>query len=335
MYKPADDIGTNGRAGDARGEVAVSVIFVSYNTRELTLNAVESIYGSIVDPTLTVEVIVVDNDSRDGSAEAVERRFPAARVVRSGGNIGFGRGNNLGAEAARGTMLLLLNTDTIVRRGAIEALYDTFRRDPRCGVAGARLENSDGSYQQSVILLPTVWRTFCTFFWLELFSGRIPIFAGSFARYHDPDTEQEVEVAHGAALMIRRELFERTGGFDPDYFMYFEECDLCRRVADLGMTVRFVPGARVLHLEGQSSRERPGWIYRLMRESRMVFFRKHGGPVERVLVTAIVHVGYAARILLYGIAGVAAPRLRRLGRNILFSYIDTVPVFASGRSNQA
>jgi len=311
-------------SGDGPGVTPhVSVILVSFNTRELTLATIDSLYASIVDPGFGIEVIVVDNASHDGSADAVAERFPEVGLIRSRENLGFGRGNNLGARNAKGRALLLLNTDTIVRRGAVEALYEALYREPRCGVVGAYLENPDGSYQNSVLLLPTVWRTFCTFFWLEQFAGRIPAFGGMFDRRPPGDTERTVEAVYGAALMIRRDLFEALGGFDPAYFMYFEESDLCRRVGERGYLVRSVPSARIVHLEGQSSRERPGWIYHAMRVSRMIYVRKHLSFFARVAVSLIVHVGYAVRIVVYPIAGIFVPRLGRIGRNIVNSYLPS------------
>lgn len=307
----------------------VSVILVSFNTRELTLATIDSLYASVVDPEFRVEVIVADNASHDGSASAVAEQFPQVTLIRSQENLGFGRGNNLGARSARGRALLLLNTDTIVGRGAVEAMYESLYRDSGCGVVGAYLENPDGSYQNSVLLLPTVWRTFCTFFWLEQFSGWIPAFGGMFDRRTPGDTERTVEAVHGAALMIRRDLFERLGGFDPAYFMYFEECDLCRRVADEGAEIRSVPSARIVHLEGQSSRERPGWIYHAMRVSRMIYVRKHLSFVAGLAVPVIVGVGYALRIILYSIAGIVVPRLGRIARNIVNSYLPSGRIISS------
>ncbi len=134
---------------------------VNYNTRELTLEAIASIFSSLLDPAFRVEVIVVDNASADGSAEAIDLRFPDVRVIRSPENLGFGRGNNLGAASAVGDALFLLNTDTIVRPGAIETLYHALYAEPRRGIVGPFLENRDGSYQTSMTSFPSVWRTFC------------------------------------------------------------------------------------------------------------------------------------------------------------------------------
>lgn len=294
---------------------------VNYNTKDLTLDAVTSVFSSVQDPDFVVEVIVVDNASVDGSAEAIRARFPDICVVRSEENIGFGRGNNLGATHATGNALFLLNTDTIVRPGAIETLYRSLNTSAKRGIVGPFLENPDGSYQCSMISFPTVWRTFCTFFWLDRIFPRIPLFADGQMTHADPLKEHDVDVINGAAMMIRRELYEKIEGFDPEYFMYYEESDLCKRVAELGYQARYTPSARVLHLISQSSRSHPWWFHHILRRSRMIYARKHMTPAERFAMASIVHAAYALRIVVYPFIGLVNPRFRMMGLNMLKSYI--------------
>jgi GT2 family glycosyltransferase len=313
----------------------VSVVLVSFNTRELTLEAIESVFGSILDPQFRVEVIVVDNDSQDGSADAIESRFPAVRVIRSDENLGFGRGNNLGVHYATGQAILLLNTDTIVRPGAVECLYGELFSAPDRGVVGPFLENPDGSYQCSMLSFPTVWRTFCTYFWLDRVFPSIPLFADASMVHADPHAELDVDVINGAALMIRADVFRQVGGFDPEYFMYFEESDLCKRVAGAGYRSRYIPRARVLHFISQSSRSRPWWFHHIIRQSRMIYARKHMTPAARFGMAVIVHSGYALRIPLYTVIGLIKPRFKMMGRNMFKSYFHVDPPFAPRKNFNA
>lgn len=301
----------------------VSVIFVSYNTRELTLQSIASVFGSLVDLDFSVEIIVVDNASNDDSAGAVRQRFPAVKVIEAGGNIGFGRGNNLGAESAAGKALLLLNTDTIVQQGAIEKMFKTLNENPQHGVVGALLLNQDGSYQDCILNYPTAWRTFCDYFWLNRLSQWIPMFSGQFAPkpIHGFGKQHPVQAVHGAALMIPATLFRLLEGFDPAYFMYFEECDLCKRVADSGYSIIHQPDARVIHLISQSSRTNPWWFYRVTRQSRRIFARKHLTLPGRILMEVFVHLGNVLRALFYPIAGVVHPTAAATGKNIANSYL--------------
>jgi GT2 family glycosyltransferase len=316
------NVTTAGNDTISRPDVDVSVVMVSYNTRALTLEAIASVYRSLQDPDFRVEVIVVDNASADGSADAIEERFPGVMVIRSDENLGFGRGNNLGAARAAGRAIHFLNTDTIVHTGAIELLYRALFDRERRGVVGPFLENPDGSYQCSMISYPSVWRTFCDFFWLDQLLPRSPLFADEFMSHADPTVEREVDAIQGATMMIRRDLFGEIGGFDPDFFMYYEEVDLCRRVAINGYTSYYLPSARVTHLVNRSSEKAPpGWYYSVHRKSRMVYARKHLKPASRAAISAIMHTGYAVRIVLYHIVGLARPRFRTLGHRMLQSYL--------------
>ncbi len=311
-----------------QSSIQASVVMVSFNTRDLTLEAIESVFASVLDPDFRLEVIVVDNNSQDGSAEAIECRFPQVRVIRSGENLGFGRGNNLGVHYATGEALLLLNTDTIVRPGAIERLHQELYREGDRGVVGPFLQNPDGSYQCSMLSFPTVWRTFCTYFWLDRVFPRIPLFADAFMVHADPNQERDVEVINGAALMIRADVFRQVGGFDPEYFMYFEESDLCKRVAGLGFRSRYIPNAKVLHFISQSSRTRPWWFHHIIRQSRMIYARKHMSSAARLGMAIIVHSAYALRIPLYSVLGLIKPRFKVMGRNMFKSYFHVDPPFA-------
>ncbi len=307
---------------------------VNYNTKDLTMEAVQSVFSSVQDPSFAVEVIVVDNDSADGSADAIAARFQNVRVIRSPENVGFGRGNNLGATFATGEALFLLNTDTIVRPGAIEHLYHRLFENDARGIVGPFLENPDGSYQCSMLSFPTVWRTFCVFFWLDRLFPRVPLFADGMMTHVDPLAEHAVDVINGAAMMIRRDLFEKIGGFDPEYFMYYEESDLCMRVAKLGCVAYYSPGARVLHLISQSSRTHPWWFYHILRRSRMIYARKHMTPLQRVAMATVVHAAYAFRIVIYPFIGLVKPRFKMMGRNILKSYLRfDAPYFPRKNAN--
>lgn len=297
----------------------VSVVFVSFRTRELTLASIDAVIASLREDPIECEIILVENAGGDGTVHAVVERFPDVRVVDLDENVGFGRGNNRGARIARGDLLFFLNTDTEIRPGSIQAMVRRLDREPGWGALGARLVNPDGSAQPSILTLPTVWRIFCEFFWLDRLGIRR--FAGPYDSRVDPSKPGVIEAANGAALMVRRELFERIGGFDPDFFMYYEECDLCRRIRREGAEVGYEPEAVVMHHVGASSSDRPWWFFRIMRSSRRIYGRKHFNRLERVVVDAIVSIGYLMRIILFSIVGIVNPRLRRLGRTMFLSYV--------------
>jgi GT2 family glycosyltransferase len=294
-------------------------VIVTYNSAGTIDRALASIRPAHESGEL--ECVVVDNASADASAEALEERFPDIKIIRSKENIGFGRGNNLGATYAEGDALFLLNTDTIVRPGSIERLHAKLFEDDRRGIVGPFLQNPDGSYQCSMLSFPTVWRTFCVFFWLDRLFPRTPLFADGMMTHVDPYAEHDVDVINGAAMMIRRDLYNTIGGFDPEYFMYYEESDLCMRVAKLGYTAHYTPNANVLHLLNQSSRTHPWWFHHILRRSRMIYARKHMSPLQRAAMSAVVHAAYAFRLIVYPCIGLIKPRFRSMWLNILKSYL--------------
>ena len=190
----------------------VSIILVSYNTSRLTQAAINAIYQSRTDTELTVEIIVVDNGSQDDTVKAITKNFPEVKLISVDKNLGFGGGNNVGAQYAKGDILFFLNTDTEIHTGGIEALVSYMMAHPEVGVAAAMLENPDESIQPSILRFPTVWRIFCEFFWLDRVGLRL--FNGTLDKSADPSKEQRIEVAHGAAFMIYRNLYEQVTGFD-------------------------------------------------------------------------------------------------------------------------
>lgn len=305
------------------------MILVSFNTRELTLVALRELYREIERLPFEVEVILVDNRSLDGSLEAVAGQYPEVILVPVDENLGFGRGNNRALPHATGDYLFFLNTDTEIREGGLYELVRLMEREKGVGACGARLENPDGSDQNSILLVPRLWRIFCTFFWLD--RTGVQFFSGDSLVGVPRDEPREIEVAHGAALMVRRALFESLGGFDPAFFMYYEESDLCTRIREEGFSIHYVPTARVMHHVSASSSSRPWWLFRAMRVSRMTYARKHFSPLVRPVISLIVHSGYALRIVLYMLIGIANPRVRDLGRQMFRSYIDrSGPVLARG-----
>ena len=215
------------------GKAALSILVVSYNTRELTLACLESVYAQTTD--LDFEVIVVDNASEDGSAKSIADAFPQVKVIESVENLGFARANNLAARSASGEYLLLLNSDTVVLDRAINRILNFARVRPEAGIVGGRTVFADGSLNASSCHgRQTPWGLFC------LGTGLAAVFRGS--RWFDPeslgswqrDTVAEVDAVSGCFLLIRRELWEKLGGFDESFFMYGEDMDLCLRAGIRG-----------------------------------------------------------------------------------------------------
>ena len=230
----------------------LTVIIVSYNTRELTIKAVETLLETT--KRTTMHVVVIDNDSKDGSAEAIEAKFPQVEVIQSGANLGFAKANNVVAENARTDWLLLLNPDTETHAGAIDNLMDFARAHPKAGIYGGRTVFPDGSLNPSSCWNQiTPWSAFCRAVGLTTALPNSAVFNPEAIGGWKRDSIREVDIVVGCFLMIPRKLWNELGGFDLRYFMYGEEADLCLRAKKLGYQPMITPDATIMHLVGAAS----------------------------------------------------------------------------------
>ncbi len=274
---------------------SISVIIVNWNTKDLLAEAIQSVMDTA--GKLSVEIIVVDNGSTDGSQSMLRSRYPLARLVQNSNNTGFARANNQGAALARGEYLLLLNSDAALYRGALQALLEVLEAHPKAGLVGAHLRNADGSFQASYTPFPTLWREFLILSGLGrfLFGGHYPSRGPEESR-----GPQKVDYIEGACMLIRKEAYRQTGGLDEGYFMYAEEVDLCYTLQKQGWEVWYQPAARVLHHGGGSSRsrrtEREGDLY----QSRVRFFRKNYGDLAAEALKAQI---YLLTLIKWGVHG--------------------------------
>jgi GT2 family glycosyltransferase len=243
--------------------VDVSILIVSFNTREMTLDAISSVVRETRD--VAFEIIVVDNNSADGSADAIAAHPAAPKVIALSDNIGFGRANNLAAEHATGDYVLLLNPDTIVRDRAIDRLVGFARENKRALIWGGRTVFADGSLNpascwQRITLLNLIARATG----LAGIFPNSPIFNpeayGGWAR----DTVREVDIVSGCFLLIPRSIWMALGGFDPQFFMYGEEADLCLRARRIGARPLLNPHATIVHFGGASEKTRAGKMVKLL-----------------------------------------------------------------------
>lgn len=251
----------------------LTVIMVSYNTRDLTLRAVETLLENAGE--VVMEVIVWDNASRDGSAEAIAERFPQVQLVAYEENIGFAAANNRAAQRARGELLLLLNPDTETHPKAIERLHSFAKQYTAAGIVGGKTLYPDGSLNPtSCWNRITIWSLFCAATALSrLFPGSClfnPEAIGCWRR----DSERNVDIVTGCFLMVRRVLWDKLGGFDERYFMYGEDADLCLRAGRLGYKPRITPEAQIMHMVGASTTLHQHKIAAVMK-ARATLVRQH------------------------------------------------------------
>jgi GT2 family glycosyltransferase len=223
----------------------LSIVIVNWNVRDLLRSCLKSIENSESD-NLSVETIVVDCQSTDGSIAMIQHEFPWVRLIEAGGNVGFSTGNNLGIESSGGGFVLLLNPDTVLYVGALNTLVNYLETHADVGVVGPKLLNEDGTTQSSRRRFPTLASGIFESTWLE---GLAPRKVLSRYYYQDVDDSEitEVDWVTGAALVVRREVIDKVGVFDPGFFMYSEEVDWQRRIKSAGWRITYLPQAQVVH----------------------------------------------------------------------------------------
>lgn len=225
----------------------LSIIIVNYNTKNFLRQCLKSL-----DPDK--EIIVVDNNSSDGSPVMVAKEFPQIKLIKNKENLGFAKANNIGIRKSSGRYILFLNPDTIVQKNTLKTMIKFMDENPKVGAATCRVELVDGQLDQACHRgFPTAGNAFCYFSGLGKLFPKSKIFAGYSLTYLPLDKIHEIDAAAGAFLIVRREVGESLNWFDEDYFWYGEDLDFCYRLKQKGWQIMFVPTTKIIHYKGVAS----------------------------------------------------------------------------------
>ena len=270
----------------------LSVVFLSYNTRDLTEQALRTVLDAA--EGMEVEIFVVDNASHDGSADMVAEKFPAVKLLRNEDNVGFAAGNNVALRQVVGEYVLIINTDTIVRRDTLRALAGFLDEHPEVGACGCKILDPDGTLQlDSRRGFPSPMAAFCKMSGLSRLFPDHP----SISRYHmtylDPEQTAEVEVLSGSCMMVRKAAMDQVGLLDEDYFMYGEDIDWCYRIHKAGWKIFYVPTTEIIHFRGESGRGAPLRILYRKSQAMSIFVNKHMTRRFRFFPLWLLQVGIA------------------------------------------
>ncbi len=276
----------------------LGIVIVSYNTCQLTLDCLESVYAALDKESLDARVCVVDIASADDSVAQIEARYPQVALIRSDENLGFAGGTNLGLGRLTEREpvprhILLLNPDTLVQAQALSRMVAFLDQRSEVGAVGAQLAYGDGSFQHGAFRFPNLWMAIFDFWPINhrLLNSRLN---GRYPRgLYEAGEPFLIDHPLGAALMIRRATLEQVGTLDEGYFMYCEEIDWCMRAKRLGWGIYCVPLARITHLEGQSTRQFRERMFIALWRSRFRLFAKHYSATYQALVRLIVRGGLA------------------------------------------
>ena len=292
----------------------VSVIIVSYNTREILLNALEALFEN--SKGVDMEVFVVDNNSADDSAAMVQHDFPSIRLIANNRNLGFAAANNQAFALASGRYIILLNPDAYIRPASIENCLAFMERTPKCGLAGGKIISPEGQLEPSARRFPSALSKLLT---LSGLSGKFPHSPlltrhefGGFAHDHP----LEVDWVPGTFTIIRKEMIDAIGAFDERFYIYYEETDLCLRAKKAGWKVYFIHDAEVMHIGGACSKTRKdkafdnkaAQVLTFRMRSEWLYYFKNKGIIAVLSSAGVELLWHAARytknlILPFGNAG--------------------------------
>jgi N-acetylglucosaminyl-diphospho-decaprenol L-rhamnosyltransferase len=286
----------------------LSIVIVSWNTRDLLAQCLQSVRGEIevnFDQE-SVETFVVDNASTDDTVAHLRTHFPWVRVIENQTNLGFAAANNQALARCQGRYVLLLNPDTQVLPGALHELVNFLEQTPTAGAAGARLLNPDGTLQLSCYPEPTLRRELWRLFHLD----RLRPYALYPVAQWSINQPRPVDTVQGAVLLVRRALLDQVGLLDTAYFIYTEEVDLCTRIRRAGWQINWVPTAVVIHYGGQSTRQVASAMFLKLYQSKLIFFRKHGRAGAAVLYKLILLAASVMRLVASPLAWLLRPGQR-------------------------
>ncbi|MBR5158545.1 MAG: glycosyltransferase family 2 protein [Bacteroidaceae bacterium] len=261
----------------------VSVIIVSYKVRYYIEQCLNSVLRSVAD----AQILVVDNNSDDGSVEYLRERFPQAEIIANDFNAGFGKANNMALAKATGKYVLFLNPDTVVAERTIPGCIEYMEAHPEVGAVGVRMQYGNGRFAlESRRSLPTP----SVSFWHMTGLGKLFPKSKVFAKYHrtylDKDSECPIDVVSGAYMFVRKEALDRTGGFDEAFFMYGEDIDLSYRILQAGYQNRYLP-LPMVHYKGESTNKTSYRYAQVFYDAMLIFFNKHFQRYSRLFALLV------------------------------------------------
>ena len=281
----------------------LSIVIVGWNAKHYLELCLQSLADA--PPRRSMEVLVVDNASSDGSAEMIEARFPDVKVIKSPENLGFSRGNNLGIRQCKGRYIALVNPDVIVFPGCLDGLADFLDENPKVGNVGPRVLNPDLTMQSTCRRFPTLWNNFCSATSLASRFKGSRFFAGEHMFYFPHDRRLAVDVLVGCFSMIRREAFDAVGLLDEGLFMYGDDVDWCRRCWNAGWEVVFYPGAQAIHDRGKITASYPVRFAVAQQRSVIYYWKKHHSFLGVLGIRGIILLHHILRYTLAAFSDLA------------------------------
>jgi GT2 family glycosyltransferase len=299
--------------------IDVSIIIVNWNTKDLLLNCIESLYRET--KNVTMEIIVVDNGSSDGSTEAVETSYPQVTVIGNNENLGFARANNVGISNSKGRYVCLVNSDIKALDAVVDQLCAYMDQHSEIGAIGPKTVNDDMSIRVNTRKFPTLWNTFCeTFFLVDLFPKN-KLFRGRTMTWFSHMDTRNVDVLSGCFLMVRREVVDKVGVLDDRFFIYGEDTDWCKRMNLNNWDVVFFADTKAIHYAGASSSVAPIRFLIELTKADLQYWKKHHNIIKYSLYQILMLIHFLIRAIGWLLKYIIKSSGREVSRAKYKSYI--------------
>lgn len=264
----------------------ISIIIVNWKVRDLLDQCLASIFA--YQKNYILEIFVVDNASGDGSVEMVRKKYPTVNLIPLEKNIGFGPANNLALKKSTADYIFLLNPDTEITAGFFDIILDYAKNHPQLAVVGPRIINQDGSQQDSIRRFPDLLSQILILLKLKNVLHNNILLNRYLCKDFDYSQEQSVDQIMGAAMFIKREVFDKIGLFDEKFFIWFEEVDLCKRIIKAGLEIKYFPQAKIIHWGGKSfSKNHLIKKQIIFNRSLLYYFIKHKALWQTVIILCL------------------------------------------------
>lgn len=275
----------------------LSIIILNYNTRQLTLDCLQSVYASTT--SFSYEVIVIDNNSKDDSVQHIQQQYPMVTLIANDDNVGFSRANNQGIRIAQGRYILLLNSDTIVEPDTLDIMIRFMDEQPKVGASGCKVVLPDGSLDKACRRgFPTPSASFYYAFGFSKLFPNNPRFNQYQLGFMDPDGSYPIDCLVGAFMLVRREAIDQVGMLDEEFFMYGEDIDWCYRIKEAGWKNYYYAETKITHYKGASSRRKPFKIIYEFHRAMYLFHRKHYRKKYSFITNGFVYIGITVKLMM-------------------------------------